>query len=833
MHEKLVVVGNGMAGLACLERILERAPGRFDITVFGAEHHPGYNRILLSSVLAGEASWDDLTLRPLSWYADRGVTLHLGAAVVALDRARCIVTSATGIEAPYDELILATGSSAVVPPIPGRDLPGVVPFRTVDDCRRMVEAARTCRRAAVIGGGLLGLEAARGLRRLGMDVTVVHLVDRLMERQLDAPAAAYLKRAIRAQGIDVRLGTETVEIVGDTRVTGLRFRDGGALEADLVVMSVGIRPNVELARAAGLACGRGILVDDTLRTSDPRISAVGECAEHRGVVYGVVSPLYEQGRVLAARLAGDGTAAYTGSVVSTKLKVAGIDVYSGGDPEERPGREVLRWEDADAGVYQKVVLAEGRVVGAVLFGDLRSAARLDALLRSGERVTRDERRTLTGPPPGAGSAHGTSRSTGVPDPLALVRDLPDTAVVCGCNGVQKGAIVEAIRNRGLATRKEVAACTNASRSCGGCGPQVDLLLELVRGRLTQAPPPPTERPICDCTPLSRAAVVAAIRERRLLRVRDVLSALGWKTEGCSTCRPAVNYYLTLCWPGENEDDPAARLVNERVHANIQKDGTYSVVPRIHGGVVTPDELIRIGKVARKYRVPTVKITGGQRIDLLGVAKEQLPAIWQDLGMPSGFAYAKAVRTVKTCVGDTYCRYGTRDSMGLGIRLERTFENLWTPAKVKMAVNACPRNCAESLIKDVGLIGVEQGWEIYVGGCGGVEVVKAELLATAPDDDAAVELVKAFLQHYREEADYGDRTSQFVKKVGLDAIRSRVVDDPESRRALVRRMDHALARRIDPWRERVRRWQAGDAEVRREYGTVVVSFVDEAREEAVG
>lgn len=814
MSERLVVIGNGMAGIACLERILTVAPGRFDVTVIGAEPHPNYNRILLSGLFDGGHDFDELVLNPLGWYAERGIALLLGVRARLVDRARQVVVTDDGGELPYDRVILATGSSAIVLPIDGVDLDGVFVFRTVDDCRSMIERARAgARRAAVIGGGLLGLEAAHGLATLGLSVTVVHLVDRLMERQLDATGAAYLRRAIRKQGIDVRLSTQTRAIVGDGgRVAGLAFADGETLPCDLVVMAAGIRPNVELARASGLTVGGGVVVDDWLRTSDPAVYAVGECAEHRGVAYGLLQPLYEQGRVLAAHLCGRAVAPYAGSVVSTRLKVSGVDVFSAGEFAPDAGDDsvdIVRVEDGR--VYQKLVVRDGRLAGAVLVGDLTRAAEVERLVRAGDPV--DARALLLG---------GATPSAGATPPPAAVLALAGDAIVCACNGVDKATICDAIATRGLKTRKEVAGCTNASRSCGGCGPQVDALLRAAHG--AELPPAPATRPLCECTPLSRAEVVAAIRARHFTRVRDVLAGLGWTSEGCATCRPAINYYLTMCWPGENEDDPRSRFVNERVHANIQRDGSYSVVPRIYGGVTTPEELVRIGEVARRFGVPTVKITGGQRIDLLGVAKEDLPAIWQALELPSGFAYAKAVRTVKTCVGSTWCRFGTRDSMAFGVRIERAFENLWTPAKVKMGVNACPRNCAESLIKDVGLIAGDRVWDIYVGGNGGVKVRQADLLCSVDSDDEALAIIGAFLQLYREEASYGERTSHFVEEVGVAAIRRRVVDDRDERRALVERLERALARRVDPWRERVDKLAGGDEVLRREFAPVSLKVV---------
>ncbi|MGI8907905.1 MAG: nitrite reductase large subunit NirB [Candidatus Sumerlaeaceae bacterium] len=814
MREKLVFIGNGMAGIACLENILRLAPERYEVTVFGAEKYPNYNRIQLSPVLAGDMNWDDIILNPQAWYAEHNIRLHMGVKATAIDRHRRVVYGDDGIEEPYDKLVLATGSNALIIPIPGHDKQGVVVFRTIDDCKAMIEASKEFSRAAVIGGGLLGLEAARGLKNLGMEVSVVHLADWLMERQLDPGAGQYLARAIREQGIDVLLGRQTEAIEGEHRVTGLRFKDGQRLDTDFVVMAAGIKPNAELARAAALECNRGVVVSDFMQTSDPTVYAVGECAEHRGICYGLVAPLYEQGRVLAAHLTGGETVPYTGSVLSTKLKVSGVDVFAGGIAQEDAECEVMRIEDSASGIYKKAVIKEGRLVGAVLVGDMAPAMQLEQLLRSGKELNGERPTLLIGKPKEA--------NTGPPKPTAELVDLPGDAIICGCNGVCKGTIVAAIHSQNLTTRKEVAAVTNASRSCGGCGPQVDALIAMVHGDTSV--PHRRKKPLCDCTLLSRDDVVAAIREHRLTSVNQAMSFLHWTTEGCGVCRPAINYFLTMCWPGENEDDPRSRFVNERVHANIQKDGTYSVVPRMYGGVTTPAELERIAQVARKHDVPLVKITGGQRIDLLGITKESLPAIWEELDMPSGFAYGKAVRTVKTCVGSTFCRFGTRDSIEMGIRIEKTFENLWTPAKVKMAVNGCPRNCAESLIKDVGLIAVDTAWQIYVGGNGGVKVRTAELLATVETDDEAIEIIAAFLQLYRREAQYNERTSSWCENVGIDYIHRNVVENLEQRLELAEQMWKALNHRVDPWRDRVEKIRRGDEATEREFSSLQVGRV---------
>ncbi|ADG05892.1 nitrite reductase large subunit NirB [Kyrpidia tusciae] len=784
--KKLVLVGNGMAGIRCIEEILAADPEAFDIIVFGAEPHPNYNRILLSSVLAGDTRLQDIVLNDWSWYEQHGITLYTGHPVSRIDIPNKRVCTSTGIEEPYDELILATGSLPILLPVPGSDKEGVIAFRNIEDCRTMIEASKTYSKAVVIGGGLLGLEAARGLLHLSMDVSVVHLFDCLMERQLDPTASKMLQAELERQGMRFLMEKQTAEILGDRRVTGVRFSDGTEEPADLVVMAVGIRPNTALAKEAGIAVNRGIVVDDELRTSEPNVYAVGECAEHRGVVYGLVQPLYEQARVLALSLCGRTPAPYTGSVTATKLKVSGVDVFSAGEFLDGPDTRAVRIHDEMEGIYKKVLVRGGKVTGAVLFGDTRETTRLVNWIREGVEVSPGDIWSLLSVP-----AASPSAATGSP-----VTGMSADEIVCGCNGVTKGAIVHAIEEYGLKTVEEIKAATHASRSCGGCRSLVQQILESVLGSDV---PSAGAQGICPCTTLSREVLIEEIRAKHLTNVKEVMNVLGWANpDGCSKCRPALNYYLSMLWPEEHADDPASRFVNERLHANIQKDGTYSVVPRMYGGVTTPGELRRIAEVAEKYGVKMVKITGGQRIDLLGVGKQDLPRIWEDLGMPSGYAYGKAIRTVKTCVGTDFCRFGTQNSIGMGIQIEKRFERLNTPAKVKMAVSGCPRNCAEATVKDLGVVGIEGGWEIYVGGNGGVHVRKADLLCKVITEEEVLEIAGAYLQYYRETAHYGERTSQWVERVGLDGIRQ-VILDPQQRSALVKRLEQALAVTTDPWK----------------------------------
>ncbi len=806
--KKLVMIGNGMAGMRTIEEILEANPDMFEITVFGDEKYPNYNRILLSPVLAGDMAIDDIILNDEDWYAEHGITLRMGQRVTEIRRGYKRVVAADGSETEYDNLIIATGSTPFMLPIPGVDKEGIITFRNIDDCRQMMDAARTCKKVAVIGGGLLGLEAAKGLINLGMDVTVVHDQSTLMNMQLDEVAGDMLRCALEEQGMKFRLSTLTIAVLGKERVTGLLFADGSSLDCDFLVMAVGIRPNKALAEEAGLYCSRGIIVNDYMQTiTDPAIYAVGECAEHRGKTYGLVAPLFEQARILAWQITGQGLKQYGGSAVSTKLKVSGVDVFSAGDFQGSPEADVIEYLDRSGGLYKKLVLENNRIAGTVMFGDTADGPNFFRMLQEGRDISGQRSTLLFG-----SSALGDSGHSGIDQASKMA---PDT-IVCGCNGVTKQAITDAIVKEGCTTRKEVTACTKAAGSCGGCAGLVEQILASVLGTSFDATV--QEEPICGCTDLTHEQVKSAIREKRLTMVREAMSVLEWKGEGCHICRPAINYYIGMCWPLEAEDDRYSRVVNEKMHANIQKDGTYSVIPRIHGGEVAADALIRIGEVAKKYGVRTIKITGGQRIGLYGIRKEDLVSVWRDLDMPSGFAYGKALRTVKTCVGSEWCRFGTQNSTAMGIRLEKTFERSWYPAKTKMAASGCPRNCAEATIKDLGVVGVEGGWEIYVGGNGGVKVRAGDLLCLVETDDEVVDITKAYLQYYRETARHNERTAPWLERIGLARVRQVIVEDKESRAALIERMDLYLSTlTTDPWQERLKdEKQSGEMVEFREY-----------------
>jgi nitrite reductase (NADH) large subunit len=770
----ILVIGGGIAGQAVCEAVRARDP-HVPLTLVCGEVHRPYDRVRLGALLTAEPDVEALRLRPDAWYDDARVRVLAGRRVVVLDPEARTALLDDGAVMAFHRAVLCTGSDPLVPPLDGADAGGVHVFRDPSDCGAIVQGAQGARRALVIGGGLLGLEAAYALAKLGCPTTVVHLVDRLMERQLDAPAAALLAPAIEGLGVEVRLehATRAVRKGPDGRVTGLVFADGSELDGDLVVVAVGIRPHVGVARDAGLAVERGVVVDDHLVSSHPDVLAVGECAQHRGVVHGIVAPIQDQAKVAAETLTG-GQAAYAGSVPTAKLKVMGVDLVTAGAAEGE--REVVV-ADAAAATYRKLVTdAGGRVRGAVLLGDVRGAELLMDAVRRGARTD---------------------------DPLGLLAEasqataaeLPDSAQVCDCNGVCKGAIVAAIRERGLGSTQEVVSVTRAGSGCGSCKPVVTELLSLERAGAAEEP-----AYLCPCRRQTREELAALVRERGITSVGELSDVCG-AGRSCGACKPGLAYLVSERQAGRFREERHARFINDRVHANIQHDGTFSVVPRIRGGVVTPDELRRIADVADKYELPMVKITGGQRIDLLGVRKEQLPAVWEDLGMPSGYAYAKAVRTVKTCVGTKFCRFGLGDAVDVGIELERAMEGLHTPHKVKSAVAGCPRNCSEAYVKDIGLVAVEGGWEIYVGGASGATVRKGDLLARVDTDAEAIRLALAFLQHYREEGEHLERTYGYLERVGVDAVRAAVIDPARQATLLERFAIAKAACDPDPWRER--------------------------------
>ncbi|MBI3313030.1 MAG: NAD(P)/FAD-dependent oxidoreductase [Candidatus Omnitrophica bacterium] len=783
MEQKhLVVIGNGMAGMACVDQILNRKPN-FKITVLSEEPYYNYNRILLSSVLAGEKTVDEIYINSKEWYDRHGINLCRGTRAVDVDSKNKTVIAADGSSVPYDLLLLATGSNPFIPPIEGVNIPGVFTFRNMADTENILESCKTAKKAIVIGGGLLGLEAARGIMNQGVKVSVVHIMDRLMEVQLDEVGGGFLKREIEKLGINVLLNKNTAKIMGEKQAEGVLFKDGFIEQADMVVIACGIRPSVELGKKAGLQVGRGIVVNDYMETSDPSIFAVGECVEHQGKVYGLVAPLYDQGKVLAATITGDRGPVYEGSVLATKLKVMGIELFSAGDfKAAESDKEVVCFQDHGLGIYKKIVIHQDRVVGTILIGDASDANRLLEMMRSKERIG-DKRKNLLFSGPIA---------IGAPSD---VMSRPDTDTICGCIGVSKGQIITAIQQKGLKTVSDVKACTKASSGCGTCAGLVQQILIGVVGSEFQEE---KKDVLCACVPFPKEQLRTMIETQKLKSAQDVLDIYGNGT-GCSYCKPALSFIVDEVHCGDHKEDRSARFINDRVHANIQRDGTFSVIPRMRGGVTSPEQLRKIADVAEKYKVPMVKVTGSQRIDLLGVKKEDLPKMWADLDMTSGYAYAKAVRMVKSCVGTDFCRYGTQDSIATGIELETLLEGLYTPAKVKMGVVGCPRNCAEATVKDIGLIGMEGGWQVVIGGAAGKIVRAADILVTVKTKEEALEAAMLFFQYYREHGEYIERTYDFVVRIGLEKIRRETILAPEEiRKGLLERLNKARAKAVNPW-----------------------------------
>ncbi len=795
MKENLVLIGNGMAGVRTLEEILKLEPEKYSITVFGEEPHGNYNRIMLSPVLANEKTIDEIMLNDEQWYIDNNVTLHKGKCVVDVRRAQKVVVANDGTEAPYDRLIFATGSKPFMLPLPGADKEGVIGFRDISDVDTMVKAAKDKKNAVVIGGGLLGLEAANGLMKQGMNVTVVHLLGNLMERQLDTPAAAMLLDSLKERGLNFLMGYSTEEILNDgEHITGLRFSDGTTVDADLLVMAVGIKPNIDLAKQIGLHCERGIVVNDTMQTFDPSIYAIGECVQHRSSVYGLVAPLFEMAKVAANHLCDLGISRYEGSITSTLLKVTGIDLFSAGDFLGDDDSDELVFQDAASGTYKKLVVKDNKIKGVVLYGDTVDGTWYFQLLKDGTDISDFRQSILFGQAHLGDAGHGEE---------TRVANMSDSTEICGCNGVCKGEIVSAITSKKLFTLEEVRAHTKASASCGSCTGLVEsVLAHTLGGDYEQTP---SKKPMCGCTTLTHEEVREAVRSQGIRDQQGLRLALGWNTkDGCPGCRMALNYYLLCEFPAESVDDAQSRFINERAHGNIQKDGTYSVVPRMFGGMCTAKDLRAIADISDKYDVPEMKVTGGQRIDMFGIKKQDLPAVWKDLseaGFVSGHAYGKALRTVKTCVGNTWCRMGTQDSTGLGVKIEHLTWGSWMPHKFKIAVSGCPRNCAEATIKDIGVVCVDSGYELHVGGNGGIKVRVTDFLTRVETEEEVLEYIGAYSQLYREDAHYLERTAPWIERVGLSKIKQAIVEDQAGRKELYARFKKSQKfSQNDPWKE---------------------------------
>lgn len=782
--ERLVMIGNGMAGIRTIEEILERDDQKFEITIIGKEPYPNYNRIMLSNILQKKMTQTDIIMNDFDWYESHDIHLVIDDPVTEVDKLQKQVMTQSGLTFEYDICIFATGSKAFTLPIPGSTFPSVIGWRTLEDTEKMIEIAKTKKHAIVIGGGLLGLECARGLLDQGMEVTVIHLADWLMEMQLDKKAGMLLQTDLIAQGMKFKLNASTEEIIGDTDVTGIRLADGTKLLADLVVMAVGIRPYNEVARQCGLEVNRGIVVNDYLQTSDDSIYAIGECAEHNGLVYGLVAPLYEQGQVLADYLTDRETTGYHGSTTFTSLKVSGCDLYSAGYIKEDDITKGIEMFDSVNMYYKKVFLREGKLVGAVLYGDVADGPRFFNMMKQDQSL---DDYTLV-----------SMLHKGTETESNNVAALSDDSTICGCNGVSKGKIVTAIKEEGLTSVDEVTKLTKAGNSCGKCKSQINELLHHTLGDDFVAAKPAG---ICTCTDLTRDQIVTQIRAKGLKTSKEVRHVLQFKDKGgCPKCRPAINYYLNMVYPHDHEDETASRFANERYHANIQNDGTFSVIPQMRGGVTDADQLIQLGTVAKKYQIPLVKVTGSQRIGLYGVKKELLPQIWDDLGMRSASAYGKKTRSVKSCVGKSFCRFGTQDTTKLAIRLESTFEYIDTPHKFKMGVSGCPRSCVESGVKDFGVIGVENGFQIYIGGNGGTEVTVGQYLTTVETEDEVVKLCGALMQYYRETGIYAERTAPWLNRLGFDRVKDVILNEAQQTQLFQRIMEAKEVVQAEPWRQ---------------------------------
>lgn len=782
--ERLVMIGNGMAGIRTIEEILERDDQKFEITIIGKEPYPNYNRIMLSNILQKKMTQTDIIMNDFDWYESHYIHLVIDDPVTEVDKLQKQVMTQSGLTFEYDICIFATGSKAFTLPIPGSTFPSVIGWRTSEDTEKMIEIAKTKKHAIVIGGGLLGLECARGLLDQGMEVTVIHLADWLMEMQLDKKAGMLLQNDLIAQGMKFKLNASTEEIIGDTDVTGIRLADGTKLLADLVVMAVGIRPYNEVARQCGLEVNRGIVVNDYLQTSDDSIYAIGECAEHNGLVYGLVAPLYEQGQVLADYLTDRETTGYHGSTTFTSLKVSGCDLYSAGYIKEDDITKGIEMFDSVNMYYKKVFLREGKLVGAVLYGDVADGPRFFNMMKQDQSL---DDYTLV-----------SMLHKGTETESNNVAALSDDSTICGCNGVSKGKIVTAIKEEGLTSVDEVTKLTKAGNSCGKCKSQINELLQHTLGDDFVAAKPAG---ICACTDLTRDQIVTQIRAKGLKTSKEVRHVLQFKDKGgCPKCRPAINYYLNMVYPHDHEDETASRFANERYHANIQNDGTFSVIPQMRGGVTDADQLIQLGTVAKKYQIPLVKVTGSQRIGLYGVKKELLPQIWDDLGMRSASAYGKKTRSVKSCVGKSFCRFGTQDTTKLAIRLESTFEYIDTPHKFKMGVSGCPRSCVESGVKDFGVIGVENGFQIYIGGNGGTEVTVGQYLTTVETEDEVVKLCGALMQYYRETGIYAERTAPWLNRLGFDRVKDVILNESQQTQLFQRIMEAKEVVQAEPWRQ---------------------------------
>jgi len=768
-QQTIVVVGNGMVGLRFCEQLTafdERK--RFRIVTFCEESRAAYDRVGLTNFFAHRDA-EKLMLARREWYESVGIEIHIGDRAIQIDREHRIVRSQQGVQINYDKLIMATGSFPFVPPVPGIQKQGIFVYRTIEDLEHIIAYSKRAKSCAVIGGGLLGLEAAKAAFDLGMETHVIEFAPRLMPRQLDEAGSRTLLQKIQNIGIQVHLGKSSKEIHGEGSIQRIEFNDGTSLNCDMLIVSAGIRPRDDLAKQSGLKVGDrgGILVDDRLQTNDSNIFAIGECALHGGMIYGLVAPGYSMAETVAANFCGDDRR-FEGTDLSTKLKLMGIDVASFGNYEASPDiANALTWEDPFSGIYKKLVFSlDGKqLLGGILVGDASEYSSLSTFAKSGVPLPCAPHELILG------SSKGSS-------PLGGIDSMPDSAQVCSCNNVTKAAICEAIEKNNLESVADVKSCTRAGTGCGGC---MGLVTDLFQARM-KAAGKVVNNHLCEHFAYSRTELFAIIKAKNLKSFVDVLLHCGSGGVGCEVCKPAVASILAGLWNDYilKPEHQTLQDSNDRFLANIQRDGTYSVVPRVPGGEITPEKLIVLGVVARKYNLYT-KITGGQRVDLFGAKVQDLPSIWEELieaGFESGHAYGKALRTVKSCVGTTWCRYGVQDAVGFAIRIENRYKGIRSPHKVKMAVSGCTRECAEAQSKDVGLIATENGYNLYVCGNGGTKPRHAQLLATDIDEEMAIRYIDRFFVYYIMSAEKLIRTSVWCEKLegGIEHIRDVVVHD---------------------------------------------------------
>lgn len=762
---RIIIVGNGMVGYKFCEKLRNRSQD-FDIIVYGEEPRPAYDRVHLSSYFSGSTA-DDLLMAPLEWYSQNNVVLHTGELVTEIDRGARTIKTHTGRVDSYDYLVLATGSSPFVPAIEGVERHGVFVYRTIEDLNQIIDYAKKSKSGAVMGGGLLGLEAAKALLDLGLETHVVEFASRLMPRQIDDAGSEVLAAKLAQLGIGIHLGKNTKSIDGNGKLEGLSFADGSKLQVDMLVISAGIRPRDELAKATLLDVHPrgGIIVDDNMRTTDPRIFAIGEAVVHNNMIYGLVAPGYEMAEVVARQITGDHTRQFTGFDMSTKLKLIGVDVGSFGDPfgESVPTIPII-FKDKHNGTYKRLNITEDgkHLVGGILIGDASQYNMLHQMVANKMPLPENPASLIVG----GGKAS---------DEAAGVKGLPDTAQICSCENVTKGDIVNQVRECGAKSVDDLKKSTKACTGCGGCTPLVNDLLKITLESMGHT----VKKTLCEHFDFTRQELFDIIRIRGIKSYDDLLSAHG-TGDGCEVCKPAVASLMASIWNDVILEQDTIQDTNDRFLANIQRGGTYSVVPRIPGGEITPDKLMAIGRIAKKYNLYT-KITGGQRIDMFGARVEQLPDIWEELideGFESGHAYGKALRTIKSCVGSTWCRYGVQDSVSFAVFIEERYKGIRAPHKLKGAVSGCIRECAEAQSKDFGIIATEKGWNLYVCGNGGARPQHAKLLVADVDTETCVKLVDRFLAFYIKTADPLTRTATWLNKMdgGLDYLYDVIVND---------------------------------------------------------